>query len=180
MKRLFTLLLAVGLLSPAIANAQAKPYFGGSIGASFYNTSVEDVTGDDFKLEGEDFAWKIFGGIRTMKFLSVEGGYVHLGEVQNTVSLIDLSTKTTGWDLFAVGNLTAGPIDVFGKAGILWWRSDAKIDEDPFDVTGTDFAWGLGAAMRFGGVGIRAEFERFELPDSDNIMMLSAGVTFGM
>jgi hypothetical protein len=34
--------------------------------------------------------------------------------------------------------------------------------------------------MRFGGVGIRAEFERFELPDSDNIMMLSAGVTFGM
>jgi hypothetical protein len=48
------------------------------------------------------------------------------------------------------------------------------------DVKGYDFAWGLGAAIRLGGLGIRAEFERFELEGDDNIMMLTAGVTFGM
>ena len=47
-------------------------------------------------------------------------------------------------------------------------------------MRGYDFAWGLGAAIRLGGLGIRAEFERFEMEGDDNIMMLTAGVTFGM
>ena len=64
MKRIFLMLVAACVLLPASLHAQAKPYIGGSIGASFYDTSIEDVTGDDFKLEGEEFAWKIFGGVR--------------------------------------------------------------------------------------------------------------------
>ena len=180
MRRIVLPLLAACLLLPALVHAQAKTYIGGSIGASFYDTSIEHVDYDDFKLDGEEFAWKIFGGVRTMTFLSVEGGYVNFGKIQNTEDMVDLESKTTGWDLFAVGNLTAGPIDIFGKAGILWWRSDAKIDEAPFEVTGNDFMWGLGGALRLGGLGIRAEFERVELEGDDTLMMLSAGVTFGM
>jgi hypothetical protein len=173
-------LLAAGLLLPASLHAQARPYIGGSIGASFHNTSIEDVTGDDFKLDGEEFAWKIFGGIRSMHFLSVEGGYVHFGKIKGTEETVGLESKTTGWDLFAVGTLTAGPIDVFGKAGVLWWRSDQKIEDDPFDVKGNDFMWGLGGALRFGGLGVRAEFERVEQEGDDSLMILTAGVTFGM
>jgi hypothetical protein len=180
MKRVFLALLAACVLLPASLLAQAKPYIGGSIGASFYDTSIEDVTGDDFKLDETEFAWKIFGGVRTVKFLSVEGGYVHFGKIQNTIDMQAVESKTTGWDLFAVGNLAVGPVDIFGKAGILWWRSDAKIDEAPFDVTGNDFAWGLGGAFRMGGLGFRAEFERVEMEGDSSLMMLSAGVTFGM
>jgi hypothetical protein len=180
MKRIFLLLLAVCLLTPASVYAQAKPYIGGSIGASFWDTSIEDVSTGDFKLDGKEFAWKIFGGVRTMKFLSVEGGYVNFGKIQNTEGTVDLESKTTGWDLFAVGNIALGSIDIFGKAGILWWRSDAKIEDDPFEVTGNDFMWGLGGAIRLGGLGIRAEFERVEMTDDDTMMMLTAGVTFGM
>ena len=181
MKKLIIALIAVGLVLPATLHAQAaKPYVGASIGASFYDTSVEDVATEDFKLDGEEFAWKIYGGIHTMKFLSLEGGYVHFGKIQNDVNQMALDSKTTGWDLFAVGNLPAGPIDIFGKAGILWWRSDGNFDEAPFEVTGNDFMWGLGAALRLGGLGIRAEFERVEMEGDDTLMMLTAGVTFGM
>jgi hypothetical protein len=180
MKHISLLVLAAMVGLPASLHAQAKPYIGASIGASFYDTSIEDVTGDDFKMDGEDFAWKIFGGIRARQFLSAEGGYVHFGEIQNTAAQVDLSSKTTGWNLFAVGTLTAGPIDVFGKAGILWWRSDRKIDEAPFDVTGNNFMWGLGAAFRLGTMAVRAEFERVELEGDESLMLLTAGVTLGM
>jgi hypothetical protein len=180
MKRIGWIVLAACLLSPASIYAQAKPYLGASIGVSFWDTSVEDVTGEDFKLDGQEFAWKIFGGIRTMSLLSVEGSYVNFGKIQNTTDQTAVESKTTGWDLFAVGTITAGPIDIFGKAGILWWRSDAKIEDDPFEVTGNDFMWGLGAAFRLGGLGVRAEFERVEMPNDDTLMLLSAGVTFGM
>jgi len=180
MKLIALYVLVACLFLPALAHAQVKPYIGGSIGASFWDTSVENVTGDDFKLDGEEFAWKIFGGLRTMNFLSVEGGYARFGKIQNTAGIVDLESKTTGWDLFAVGTLTVGPVDVFGKAGILWWRSDQKIEDDPFDLTGNDFMWGLGGALRFGGLGVRAEFERVEMPGDDTLMMLTAGVTLGM
>lgn len=179
MKKLLIALLAVGLIAPAVLHAQTKPFIGGSIGASFYSTSVEDVTGDDFKLDGEEFAWKIFGGVRTMKFIGLEGGYVHFGKVQNQTDAFDVESKTTGWDVFGTGTIPVGPIDLFGKAGVVWWRSDVKIDEAPFDVTGSDFMWGLGAALRLGGLGIRAEFERVEMGDGDSLMLLTAGVTFG-
>ncbi|MGD8414048.1 MAG: outer membrane beta-barrel protein [Candidatus Latescibacterota bacterium] len=180
MKRPALLLLFLWLLLPATIYAQARPYIGASIGASFYDTSVEDVSGDDFKLDGNDFAWKVFGGVRTVRFLSAEGGYVDFGKIQDSEGSTALETKTTGWDLFAVGNIALGPIDVFGKAGIMWWRSDAKIEDEPFDVTGHDFTWGLGGALRLGGLGFRAEFERVELEGDDTLMMLTAGVTLGM
>lgn len=178
----FCILIVISacLLTPATAAAQPKGYLGGSIGSSFYDTNLEDVTGDDFKLDGEEFAWKIYGGIRGARFLAVEGGYVNFGKVQNTVGDTNLESKTTGWDLFAVGNLGLGPLDAFGKAGIMWWRTDSKIEDDPFDVKGYDFTWGLGAGVRLGGLGIRAEFERFELEGKDKIMMLSAGIFLGM
>ncbi len=83
MKYGLLLILAVCLLSPAAVWAQAKPYFGGSIGASFYDTELEDVSGDDFKLDGEEFAWKIFGGFRGVRLWAIEGGYVNFGKVQN-------------------------------------------------------------------------------------------------
>ena len=180
MKKLVIALIAIGFLSPAMLHAQVKPFVGASLGASFYDTSIEDVSGDDFKLEGEEFAWKIFGGLTAMKFLGLEGGYVYLGKTQNSDYSFNVESKTTGWDLFAVGNLPVGPIVVFGKAGILWWRADHKIDEAPFETTGNDFMWGLGAVLKMGGLGIRAEFERVELEGGDSVMLLTGGVTFGM
>jgi hypothetical protein len=179
-KKLSIMLLAACLLSPAAALAQAKPYLGASLGAAFHNTSVEDITGEDFKLEGEEFSWKIFGGIRGAQFFAIEGSYVHFGKIENTVNDTSLDSKKTGWDLFVVGNLSAGPIDVFGKAGILWWRDEGRIEDAPFDTKGNDFAWGLGGALRLGGLGVRVEYERFELEGDDNLALVTAGVFLGM
>ena len=179
MKSLLVLLTTLALLSPAAAMAQASGYLGASLGASFHNTSIEDVSGNNFDLDGEEFAWKIFGGIRAAQFLGIEGDYRDFGKLQNTVANTDLESKRTGWDLFVTGNIPLGPLEGFAKAGVVWWRTDAAVNQNPFETKGSDFAWGLGAAINFGGMAIRAEFERFELGDDDNIMMLTAGILFG-
>jgi hypothetical protein len=179
MRRFLVLLIAVMLLSPVAVMAQANGYLGASLGASFQNTSVQDVSGNNFDLDGEEFAWKIFAGIRAARVLGIEGDYRDFGKVQNTVGTINVESATTAWDLFLTGTMPLGPLEAFGKAGVVWWRSDAKIDQNPFDVNGSDFAWGLGAAINFGGMAIRAEFERFELGGDDNLMMLTAGISFG-
>lgn len=180
MKRLLIILsLSACLLSPAVVRGQATPYLGASIGASFYDTKLEDVTGNDFKLKDEEFAWKIFAGIRGGSFLALEGDYRDFGRVQNQDGNTNLESEVTSWDLYAVGNLYLGPLGVFGKMGISWWREESKIDNNPFDVKGHDLTWGLGAAIRLGGMRIRAELERFELDGDDKLMMLSAGVAFG-
>ena len=46
MKKLFIALIALGLVAPAVLHAQVKPFVGASIGASFYVSSIEDVSGD--------------------------------------------------------------------------------------------------------------------------------------
>lgn len=167
------------LLSPAVVSGQATPYVGGSIGASFYRTSLEDATGHEYKLEGEEFAWKIFAGITGGRFFSVEADYRDFGKVQTRVDGTDLESNVTSWDVFAVGNLYLGSFGIFGKAGICWWREESRLPDYPFDVDGNDVAWGLGAVIRLGGLGFRAEFERFELPGDDSLMTLTAGISFG-
>jgi hypothetical protein len=176
--RILVMVLLIGLLSPASANAQARAFLGGSLGTSFYKTDITELQDEDFKLEENEFAWKIFGGLRALRLTSVEFGYRNLGKVQNTVADVNLEHKTSGWDLFFVPFLSTGPVDVFGKLGYLWWRSETKIEEDPFDTKGGDFAWGFGGAIRLRDAAVRIEWERFEVEGADYLSMATAGVVF--
>jgi len=40
--------------------------------------------------------------------------------------------------------------------------------------------WGVGATLRLGSMGVRAEWERFELEAYDRLSLLSLGVLFGL
>jgi hypothetical protein len=166
-------LLATALL-PVVAAAQTVPYLGASLGASFYNTGIEKLNDKDFKLQASEMAWKLFGGIRSARYLAVEGGFVNLGQVKHTGRNVEL--KTSGWDLFGVVNLQAGPLEVFGKLGALWWRAETKIDENPFDTDGHDLAWGFGGSLRYKDTSVRIEWEQFQLGDGNSIGLATFGI----
>ena len=46
------------------------------------------------------------------------------------------------------------------------------------DYPGTDLAYGVGVQFRLLSLGIRAEYERFDIDDVDDANMLSIGVTY--
>ncbi|MDY0065374.1 MAG: outer membrane beta-barrel protein [Steroidobacteraceae bacterium] len=162
-------LLATG---PALA-ADNGVYLGGSIGkANLEIDDVVDLTGDDFK--GDDTAYKFIVGIRPLDWLAVEASYVNFGEPSDTVAGNRLRADGDGVSAFAVGFLPFGPVDLFAKAGLISW--DSKIAG--FDADGTDFAFGLGAQLRFLSLSVRAEYEAFDVDDVDHLNMISIGLTY--
>jgi hypothetical protein len=178
MKRHIGLFIALGVLCALPTDAQPPKGFliGGSVGQSYYDTELEDVGGEHFKLNDQDFAYKLFAGYR-FGFLAIEGGYRDLGKVEDKEGDIVFRTETTGLDLALLGMLPIGPVDVFARAGAIVWDSEWYAGNIGSTESDTDFMWGVGGAFRLGGLGIRLEWEQFEI-DPDSIGMLSAGVTF--
>jgi hypothetical protein len=155
-------------------------YLGGGVGQSFIKTDVKDIEDKDWKLDDNDFAYTFIAGVRMSNALAIEGGYKYLGSVKDKFEGFSYESKISGYDLCAVGNVYLGIVDIYGKAGLLWW--DKAFEENGEDDTdnGSDLMWGFGATVRLGSIGLRAEWERFEVKHYDRLSMLSVGLIFGL
>ena len=70
-------------------------------------------------------------------------------------------------------------LDLFAKAGAFFWESESVVVETVIGNSGTAFAWGLGAGVHLGPIGVRLEWENFQVADPEAISMLSVSATFG-
>jgi hypothetical protein len=84
-----------------------------SIGPSFVNKKISEVAWEDVKIDGNEFAYKVYAGYKLPAFLAIEGGYRHLGKISDDIA----EHNSSGWDLNAKGSLSLGPVEFFGKAG---------------------------------------------------------------
>lgn len=167
-------ILATALLLASTATMAADNgiYLGASLGQA--NTELDrDATGLD--LDGDDTGFKIIAGIRPLDWFGIEASYVNFGEVKEG----PLSVESDGISGFGVFFLPAGPVDVFAKAGVISFDTDVKIQNfGNFRDDGTDFAYGVGVQFRLLSLGVRAEYEMFEIDNVDDANMLSIGVTY--
>jgi len=175
-RRLPFALVILSLLWAPCASGQTASryaYVGAGIGASLVDTQVQDISQDNFTLDGNEFAYKFLAGYR-FRMLAVEGSYRNFGKVQGEGAATGTYVQPTSWDVFAVGNLTVLMVDVFAKAGVSFTKLETSLD----DLDSTDFSWGLGVGAYFGPVGGRAEFESIAVEGSDSLSMLSASLLF--
>lgn len=174
-----TVLAALFLAAaPAVAaDVDHGLYFGGSI----TNTSVE-VDDPTFSLDDSDNGWKAIVGWRIFNFLAVEANYVDFGTIEDSMGGTDVSVSTDGVDLSALLILTLGKhVDIFARGGYVSWDFNLDSNNPAFDANndGNDLTYGAGAAFRIGdSFQIRAEYERFEIEDTDSFDMGSVGATF--
>jgi hypothetical protein len=113
-----------------------------------------------------------------VKALSVEGGYVDFGSGDDDVLGETIETDASGLTLSVVGFLPIGPIDLFGKVGVIDWDLDIESTSlGNFGDSGTDLAYGAGAQFRLGSLAFRAEYELFDFDGSD-VDLISAGITW--
>jgi opacity protein-like surface antigen len=168
------LITAICLFAPALPALAADNgfYLGGSVGQA--NIEVEDVTfnGEDF--DADDTGYKLIAGFRPLDWLGLEASYVNFGEPEDTLLGNSVEVEGDGISAFAVGFLAAGPVDLFGKVGLLSW--DSRIVGSNED--GTDLAYGVGAQFRLLSLSVRAEYEIFDVEDVDDLNMISIGVTY--
>jgi len=172
------LVIAAALLLLVSPAAFAGAYVGASVGQS-----DATVISGPVDVGGTDTSWKIMGGYTFMKFVGIEGSYRNLGGIDESFGTTTFSTDATSLDVFGVGILPVGPVDLFAKLGYSRIEFDAAIN-DPIltqPVSASDsqneLAYGAGVGFRIGNkVAIRLEYEAFDTQET--LSMISAGAVF--
>ena len=167
--------------SIAWAGAETGFYLGGSVGSASSDVAYTEPGGGYVSYEGDDSAYKVFlgynFGVIPLINLAIEGSYVDFGTAQETVAGNSLETSVDGWNAFGLIGVNLGPASLFAKVGAMSWESDSVSPSGTVNASGTDPAYGVGAQLQFGSLGIRAEYEVFDLETVD-IGFASVGLSY--
>ncbi len=179
-KSLFIATLGLGATA---AHAQLPDAY---VGAGVSQARLNHIFGSGTDFDLNDTAWKAFIGIRPLPFLGAEADYMDLGSDSHRFGFNGFSdwghVDAHAFSAFAVGYLPLPVpfLDVFGKAGAARWSLNGHTDSSLFaiDDHGTDFAWGLGAQTHFGPLGLRLEYEQFDVRNTDGLKAVSFDVSY--
>lgn len=182
MKRNLTILAVLAFITLSATPVLAEGFYvGAGLGNTFFSSSfeIEDVTDEVQDIDENSTAWKIFGGFAGNRFLSVEGGYRDFGNIESDIEGANIKSKVKGWDFDLMGRVQVSIVDIFAKAGVMFWDNEVTFGSATASETGTDFIWGLGAGVRLGKFGVRLEWESLVQDEVDNLSVVSLGATYG-
>jgi len=166
-------LIATALLMASTASLAADN--GIYLGASLGDANI-DIDQGFAQVDSDDTGFKFIAGLRPLDWFAVEASYVNFGEAEDG----PLAAEADGISAFGVFFVPVGPVDLFAKGGLISWDSRVELDGfgDIFEEDGTDLAYGVGVQFRLLSLGIRAEYEVFDLDDVEDANLLSIGVTY--
>lgn len=151
-------------------------YVGGGIGSASIEDSTANPAGNAF--DESDNAFKIFGGYRfdLLPILSLSGevGYRDLGKPNAGA----LEYTVDGFDYAALAGVGLGPVEVFARLGGMEYdleKSNAGV-RTSFD--GSASLYGVGARFSLFGIGVRAEYEKIDIDELDNVEMISVSAFY--
>lgn len=177
MKARLIVLACFLLAAPAWAGGA---YLGGSWGQATY-----EVDGGAARTDAEDSGYKLYGGYRVTRWFGVEAAYTDLLDGHEAAMDHEFDLAVNYGSVAAVGVLPVHPrLELWAKLEAAYWSADVFLDDGlspPVDRSdsGIDLGYGVGfdwyPLPRFG---IRAEWERFDFGDVDNLGYFSAGLVF--
>ena len=179
MRKLVSSIIGLGALSIGTAHAADNGvYIGAGIGQA--TVEIKNIGDTPLDFDGDDTGYKVIVGVRPLDWLGFEANYVNFGEPDDSVAGVRLRSEGYGISGFAVGFLSFGPFDAFAKGGIISWDSEITSPQIPesLEDDGTDLAYGVGVQFRFLSLGVRAEYEIFDIDGVDDANMVSVGLTY--
>ncbi len=152
-------------------------YIGAGIGVATVKDEVNTGT-----LDSDDTSYKAFVGWRfdviPLIDLAVEAAYTDFGRPSQTLAGQNVEFKLTGASLAGLLIFPLGPLDLYGKAGLMSWRSERSEGASSSSGSGSDPFYGAGVGFYIWKIAIRAEYERFQVKDVDRVDMLSVSALF--
>lgn len=181
LRRGLLLASALGLAlitTPAFAK-DTGAYAGGSIGLTTVDICGELAAVGATTCDDEDTGFKLFGGYKFNRNLTVEGGFVDFGEISASNATSSVTVSSDALFAAAVGILpVSSNFSVFGKLGFFMWDLAATGTAGTFSDDGTDFLIGLGLGFDITErLTIRAEWEDYD-GGGDGVTFLSAGLQY--
>jgi Outer membrane protein beta-barrel domain len=171
MRKIFLLAATLLACSATAGAADNGIYLGGSLARSMFDVDLGVLDIDD-----DDNGFKIIAGVRPLDWFAIEANYIDFGKVREGV----VSVENDAFSAYGVGFLALGPVDVFGKLGLV--KSDASVRVRGFgevlEEDGTDPAYGFGVQFRLLSISVRAEYEVFDVDNVDDLNLFSIGLTY--
>ena len=176
MKTKFAAIAALGALSlAAIAPQAAAADNGFYLGAGITKSEFDVGSASDSL---DDNSYKIIAGFRPFNWLAVEGNFIDLGgESDGFGTSLDAQAFTVSGLLIA----EFAVIDLYARLGMANWKLDASLSGFSESDDGWEPTYGVGIGAHFGSIGVRAEYESFQVSDLDfdvNTVSLSVTYTF--
>lgn len=175
MLRVFALMFA-GLLASTTSLAADNGVY---LGAGISQASV-DFESAGLNLGDDSTKFKVIAGVRPLDWLAVEVNYVDFGTFEDAIGPFSFEYELKGIDAFAVGLIEVGLVDFFAKVGVIRWDQEASINNvsTSIDDSGNDLAFGGGVGFHFGSIGLRAEYEKFEVDDDVDVDLITLALTW--
>lgn len=161
--------LALSLLAGNAGAVERGLYVGGALGQSASGLKIGNINYTD-----QNVGFKLIAGFRPLKLLAVEFNYLDLGDA--STGGVTAHTKAVGG--FALGFLPLPIVDIYGKVGLVSWRTDASSPALSWRPSGSDLALGAGVQMHFGALAARIEYEAFDAQEASTPTLLSIGLTY--
>jgi opacity protein-like surface antigen len=157
------------------------------LGAGIGQSNVRDdgyYASNYYDFHDRNTAWQLTAGVRPISPVGLEYDYIHFGSPNGYYgSYYNSGNSTNASALFAVGYLPIPlpMIDVYGKLGLARLQTDTTVccALSPYTLSSanTDFAYGLGAQVKFSNLALRVEYERISDHGGDPDL-LDVGVTW--
>lgn len=173
-------LAAAALLGSAAVSAQEAPTTGFYLGAGFTQSRFDNDDFDVDDIDNEDNSWKAIVGFRPHPNFAAELNYVNFGKsTQPSVPAGGpFEADAEGFAAFGVGIMPVGPVELYGKLGVARLDSKGNVGAVFFDDKATEFAYGAGIQFRLGGLGIRAEYEKYDTDVVGDLDLITVGLTY--
>jgi len=158
---------AAGLSGAAVADENSGLYLGGGLGDfSSEFGSIEDV---DIDFDEDSDAKRFFAGWRFNRILAVQLDYIDFGDATSASELLAIESDAKGIAPSLVATLPLGPIELFGKAGWLFYDLEVNANGNQlFDDSENDFVYGGGVGITLlERLALRAEYEVIEISEFD-------------
>jgi hypothetical protein len=161
---------ALGLIVSAAMLAGTPAFAGGEPG--FYvGAGVGSFGADIGGFSGSDVSFKALAGYDFGKYFAAEVEYIDGGSPDDRGLSVDIS----GTNVAALGTWPVSDrFELFAKLGMIFWSADVHgFGGD----NGEDLSYGVGAAYDFTGhFGVRGEYQRFEIADTDSVDNLAVSI----
>lgn len=167
----------LGCLAVSPASAAGGLYLGAGLGQA----TIKDNTSSG-EFDASDAAYKVFAGYRFNLIpiidLAAEVGYTDFGKPSKDIGGQNVQFKLHGFDAAGLLIFPLGPLDFYGKVGLLSWSADASGGGGSTSTTGTDPFYGVGIGFYIWKIGIRAEYEYYKIKDIDRVQMYTLNALF--
>jgi hypothetical protein len=171
MKSLLSIIALLFAADAALAQPGENPrgfYLGAGLGN--YEAEIEDVDDANFDFDEDDSALRLFAGWRANRFLGVQLDRYDFSEAATAPGLLNVTADTEGWAPSVLGTLPLGPVELYARAGILFYDVEIGVGDGPvFEDSGDDPVYAAGLGLTFvERLALRLEYEVIEISEFDD------------